>query len=79
MIIIGFRLPNFQAGVIECCDVDYKAETNSTDIKIRSCLKDEVIAWILHYKEQQLAHLDLQRLVFKQCYLYEETLTYRGY
>lgn len=32
------------AGVIECCDVDYKAEKNVTDIKIRSCLKDEVIA-----------------------------------
>uniref|UniRef100_A0A6N2L6B7 Fringe-like glycosyltransferase domain-containing protein n=1 Tax=Salix viminalis TaxID=40686 RepID=A0A6N2L6B7_SALVM len=32
------------AAVIECCDVNYKAETNSTDIKIRSCLKDEVIA-----------------------------------
>ncbi|KAJ4823559.1 hypothetical protein Tsubulata_012190 [Turnera subulata] len=32
------------AGVIECCDVEYKAEVNVTDIKIRTCMKDEVIA-----------------------------------
>ncbi|KAJ8770931.1 hypothetical protein K2173_022103 [Erythroxylum novogranatense] len=31
-------------GAIECCDVEYEVETNVTNIKIRSCVKDEVIA-----------------------------------
>lgn len=34
----------FQAGVIECCDVEYKAEMDSTEIVIRSCMKGEVVA-----------------------------------
>ncbi|CAN1750971.1 hypothetical protein LINPERHAP1_LOCUS4202 [Linum perenne] len=32
------------AGVIECCDIEYKAEAKVADIKMRSCMKDEVIA-----------------------------------
>ncbi|KDP22111.1 hypothetical protein JCGZ_25942 [Jatropha curcas] len=32
------------AGVIECCDVEYKVEINTTEIKIRPCVKDEVLA-----------------------------------
>ncbi|KAJ8770936.1 hypothetical protein K2173_022108 [Erythroxylum novogranatense] len=33
-----------KAGGIECCDVKHKAETNVTEISIRSCAKNEVIA-----------------------------------
>ncbi|CAN1750973.1 hypothetical protein LINPERHAP1_LOCUS4203 [Linum perenne] len=32
------------AGVIECCDVEYMADADIVDIKIRSCMRDEVIA-----------------------------------
>ncbi|CAN1158287.1 hypothetical protein LINPERHAP2_LOCUS22071 [Linum perenne] len=32
------------AGVMECCDVDYKDGSSVMDIRIRSCLKDEIIA-----------------------------------
>ncbi|KAJ8770932.1 hypothetical protein K2173_022104 [Erythroxylum novogranatense] len=30
--------------VIECCDVEYEVETNVAGVKMRSCMKDEVIA-----------------------------------
>ncbi|CAN0901793.1 hypothetical protein LINGRAHAP2_LOCUS21613, partial [Linum grandiflorum] len=32
------------AGVMECCDVDYKAGSSIMDIRIRNCLKGEVLA-----------------------------------
>lgn len=44
LLVIACILCIVQAGQIECCDVEETADMNITHIKLRACMKDEIIA-----------------------------------
>lgn len=38
------RIFTFQAGRIECCDVEYVSGNDSANVKLRPCMKGEIVA-----------------------------------